>query len=238
MSQRVALVTGGARNIGRAVAERLGADGWEVTVFDQEPAGAEVAERLGGHFVQGDVADPATVERAVRETVERFGGLDGLVCNAALADPSMGPLPEVAFDDWRRQLAVNLDGPFLCAKYACTALAERRGSIVNLTSTRAFMSEANTFAYSASKGALTALNHSLAISLGPEVRVNAIAPGWIHGGDPAELSDADHAQHPVGRVGVPEDIAGAVAYLLDAPFVTGATLVVDGGMTRKMIYEE
>ena len=238
MSQRVALVTGGARNIGRAVAERLGADGWAVTVFDQEPAGAEVAERLGGHFVQGDVADPATVERAVRETVERFGGLDGVVCNAALADPSMGPLPEVAFDDWRQQLAVNLDGPFLCAKYACTALAERGGAIVNLTSTRAFMSEANTFAYSASKGALTALTHSLAISLGPEVRVNAIAPGWIHGGDPAELSDADHAQHPVGRVGVPEDIAGAVAYLLEAAFVTGATLVVDGGMTRKMIYEE
>ncbi len=126
------------------------------------------------------------------------------------------------------------------AKHACRALADRRGSIVNISSTRAFMSEAETFAYSASKGALEALTHSLAISLGPKVRVNAVAPGWIHGGAPEALRPVDHAQHPVGRVGRPSDIAAAVAYLVgdEAGFVTGQTLVVDGGMTRKMIYAQ
>lgn len=106
-----------------------------------------------------------------------------------------------------------------------------------ISSSRAHMSEPDTHAYSATKGALAALSHSLAISLGPEVRVNCISPGWIHTGS-APLSEQDHAQHPAGRVGTPDDIAAAVAYFIgeSSGFVTGAELIVDGGMTRKMIY--
>ena len=240
MEERVALVTGAAGTIGRSVSERFAEDGWAVALVDTDESGATLADSLGGLFVQADVGDEGAVRSAIEVTLERFGGLDALICNAARTDIAMGPLPEVAYADWRAQLRVNLDGPFLCAKHACQALAERKGSIVHVSSTRAFQSEAETFAYSASKGALQALTHAMAVSLGPAVRVNAIAPGWIHGGDPGELSGEDHAQHPAGRVGRPADIAAAVTYLVgpEAAFVTGATLVVDGGMTRKMIYAE
>ena len=105
-----------------------------------------------------------------------------------------------------------------------------------MASTRALQSEPDTFAYAAAKGGVTSLTHAMAVSLGPEVRVNAIAPGWINSSGEA-LSEEDHAQHPVGRVGEPSDIADAVLYLADAGFVTGQVLVVDGGMTRKMIYD-
>jgi NAD(P)-dependent dehydrogenase (short-subunit alcohol dehydrogenase family) len=115
------------------------------------------------------------------------------------------------------------------------------GCIVNIASTRALMSEANTFAYSASKGGILSLTHSLAVSLGPDkIRVNAISPGWIETGDYHSLSETDHSQHPAGRVGKPADIVKACFYLTDPDndFVTGTNIVVDGGMTRKMIYEE
>jgi NAD(P)-dependent dehydrogenase (short-subunit alcohol dehydrogenase family) len=143
-------------------------------------------------------------------------------------------------------LAVNLTGPLLCAKHAASYLRKARGSIVNIASTRAFMSEPDTEAYSASKGGIAALTHSLAMSLGPEVRVNCISPGWIDTGSwkktsrrrQETLSEADHGQHPAGRVGRPEDIASLAAFLASpqASFITGANFMVDGGMTRKMIY--
>jgi NAD(P)-dependent dehydrogenase (short-subunit alcohol dehydrogenase family) len=120
-------------------------------------------------------------------------------------------------------------------------LRSAKGSIVTIASTRALMSEPNTESYSASKGGLLALTHALAISLGPDIRVNCVSPGWIATSDYATLKRKDHAQHPAGRVGKPQDVAEVVAFLLDrekSGFVTGANFVVDGGMTRKMIYME
>jgi len=143
-------------------------------------------------------------------------------------------------------LAVNLTAVFLTAKYAVPHLRARTGSIVNIASTRALMSEPDGEAYAATKGGLVAMTHALAISLGPAVRVNCISPGWIETSDwqatarrrPPEHSEADRAQHPVGRVGVPDDIAALVLFLAspDAGFITGQNIVADGGMTKKMIY--
>ncbi|HAC30043.1 MAG TPA: oxidoreductase, partial [Marinobacter hydrocarbonoclasticus] len=150
-------------------------------------------------------------------------------------------------EQWQRRMDVNLTGPFLVSKHAIPHLRKARGVIVNMASTRALQSEPDTEAYAATKGGLVALTHALAISLGPEIRVNCISPGWIdtrdwQGSEQAvePLSEADHQQHPAGRVGSPEDIASLVAYLIssEAGFVTGQNFVVDGGMTRKMIYHE
>lgn len=162
-----------------------------------------------------------------------------LVNNAGLS--WFGPLEEFSVAQFDRVLAVNLRGPYLCARYAAPLLrAAGEGAIINIASTRAIMSEPGGEAYGASKGGILALTHALAISLGPAVRVNAIAPGWIDvAGEP--LSAADHAQHPVGRVGCPGDIARACFFLGDpseSGFMTGQTMVIDGGMTRKMIYLE
>ena len=146
--------------------------------------------------------------------------------------------PRENLDTWNRVLAVNLTAAMLLARAAEAALRAQRGSMVLIASTRAHMSEPGTLPYSASKGGLLALAHALALTLAPDVRVNCISPGWIDTGRSGPLSPQDHAQHPVGRVGRPEDVAAAVAYLLSeaAGFMTGAELVLDGGMTRKMIY--
>jgi NAD(P)-dependent dehydrogenase (short-subunit alcohol dehydrogenase family) len=155
---------------------------------------------------------------------------------------------ELPLEAWQQVLETNLTGYFLCAKYAIPHLRAARGAIVNIASTRALQSEPNTEAYSASKGAIVALTHALAVSLGPAIRLNCISPGWIEVGNwkKAALrrapwhSPADQQQHPVGRVGEPADIAAMTAYLLSeaAGFITGQNIIIDGGMTNKMIYVE
>ena len=251
MKGRVALITGGAQGIGKAIARRFLLDGARAALVDVDAeAGEETRKEFASlgeaAFIRGDVGLEATARRAVRKVVALFGRLDVLVNNAGIGISK--PMTELTCKEWNRVLAVNLTGAFLFSRQAAPHLRKSRGAIINIASTRALMSEPNTEAYSASKGGIVALTHALAVSLGPDVRVNCISPGWIETSawrkrrlrKEPKLSTADHAQHPAGRVGAPEDIAALAAYLVspEAGFVTGANFVADGGMTRKMIYVE
>ncbi len=251
-SPAVVMVTGGAQGIGRAIAYMFGQRGALVSFADiSEDAGAEALQHLNNEgvtaiFERVDTSQPAAVARWMARTVSELGPPTVLINNAGIN--ANGPFLELTAEDFDRVLAVNVRGAMLCAQAAAKEMvnANSGGSIINIASTRAFMSEPNTEAYSASKGAIIALTHAMAMSLGPyRIRVNAISPGWIEVGDwqfserahkPAH-SREDNAQHPIGRVGRPEDIAQACVYLAHhADFMTGQNLMIDGGMTIKMIY--
>ncbi|MHA6247527.1 SDR family NAD(P)-dependent oxidoreductase [Pontibacter sp. CAU 1760] len=252
---KVVLVTGGAQGIGLGISEVFAQNGASVVMADvDEEAGAEALQRLQQHglqarFIPCDVAEEAQVQDLMAKVQEAYGHLDALINNAGIADPFTGPLQELSITEYDRVLAVNLRGPLLCAKYALPLLQRAaHPAILNISSTRASMSEPNTFAYSASKGGIEALTHALAVSLTDEhVRVNALAPGWIEVGEwqkqarryTPNHSEEDKRQHPVGRVGIPQDIAEAALFLCSpaAGFITGQSLAIDGGMTVKMIYK-
>lgn len=251
MDRPVAMVTGGAQGIGLAVALGLASHGWRVAVVDNDAeAGREALVVLHDfgetRLFVADVARESEVAAMVASAADHFGRIDALVNNAGIACNE--PMTTLTLEAWNRVLGVNLTGAFLCCKHAEPHLRRTKGNIVNIASTRALMSEPGTEAYSASKGGLVALTHALALSLGPDIRVNCISPGWIETGEwkksaaraVPELTGLDHGQHPAGRVGTPDDVASLVRYLLsgEAGFITGANMVVDGGMTRKMIYAE
>ncbi len=246
---RVAVITGGAQGIGKAVAKRLISEGMRVIIADiDEEAGQETVEEFAcpGEilFLRADISSEADVRNLAKATWRNYERVHLLVNNAGIF--LSRPLADMSIDEWNRIISANLTGAFLCAKHFAAYLSECRGAIVNISSTRAFMSEADTEAYAASKGGIFALSHALALSLGPKVRVNCISPGWIDVSNWKKKSarqgpkttEADHKQHPAGRVGRPEDIASIIVYLAsdEASFVTGANFIVDGGMTRKMIY--
>jgi NAD(P)-dependent dehydrogenase (short-subunit alcohol dehydrogenase family) len=226
---RVALITGGTRGIGEGIAAHLAARGWRVAV-------ADIRGTSPHFFLRCDVAREPDVRRAIARVIKRFGRLDALVNNAGIADPHAGPVEKLALAEWNRRIGVNLTGPFLMAKHAAPHLRRARGAIVNIASTRALMSEPQTEPYAAAKAGLVGLTHALAMTLGPDVRVNCVSPGWI--AHKSKVGKKDNEQHPVGRVGRVEDIAALVDYLVSerAGFVTGQNFVIDGGMTKKMIY--
>ncbi|MBU2032390.1 MAG: SDR family oxidoreductase [Alphaproteobacteria bacterium] len=246
------LVTGAGNGIGRAILLHFHGLGWRVIGLDTDAeALAELRAALPPSealLLTCDVGKEGEVARAFARIEEWLGeeALDCLVNNSGIADPYCGPLPDLALDDWQRWIDASLTAAFLCSR-AAVGLLERseQASIVNISSTRAVMSEPECFAYAAAKGGLDALTHAMAVSLGPAIRVNAIRPGWIETGpwqkagqrSEPEHRPRDREQHPVGRVGRCEDIAEAVAYLHQAGFATGQHLNIDGGMTRKMIYE-
>ena len=227
----VALVTGGARGIGAAIAARLAHDGHRLVIADLHAPEDAI---LGRHVIC-DVSNESDVAALMTDIRAREGQLDALVCNAGINVRKS--VEELSLADWSRVLATNLTSCFLLARSAAALLRAGQGAIVTIASTRAHMSEPDTEAYAASKGGLVALTHALAVSLGPDIRVNCISPGWIHTkGTPPRPED--HADHPAGRVGTPEDVAALAAFLLgpESGFITGAEFTVDGGMTRKMKY--
>lgn len=248
--RKVAIVTGGAQGIGRAIVENLISNNIHVLVMEHDrSAGREIVSELDHtsriEFFPGNVSNEKEVKQAISKAKSINGRIDYLVNNAGIMQNKS--LQKLTLREWNHILSTNLTGIFLMSKYAAPFLSRSKGAIVNIASTRALMSEKNTEAYSASKGGIVAITHSLAISLGPKVRVNCICPGWIETSDwkkkgsrhKPHHTQKDREQHPVGRVGTPEDIAFLVEFLLSekAGFITGANYVVDGGMTRKMIYD-
>ena len=243
---KVVIVTGAGNGIGSVVATWYARRGASVALWDRDPKGLRAIQKTleGEGFKSSsrviDLANSDEIVTGIEEARESFGRIDVLINNAGLGR-TKSPY-DLPVDDWDYVLNTNLRGTFLCSREAARVMrTQGRGAIVNIASTRALMSEPNTEAYAASKGGILALTHALAISLGPDrITVNAISPGWIETGDYSRLKASDHAQHPAGRVGKPDDIARACLYLTDPEnnFITGANLVIDGGMTRKMIYED
>jgi len=244
-----AVVTGGAQGIGKAISAALAGAGMHVVMLDPDrQAGREAAKELSRsttvQAIAGDAADETAVRSAVAAALKLGKGLRAAVANAGISLNK--PVTRLRLEEWNRVLAVNLGGGFLLAKHAAAGLKRREGAMVLIGSSRALMSEPDWEAYGASKGGVVALSHALAISLGPRVRVNCVSPGWIATGNWQRAGkrrqprhrEEDHAQHPAGRVGTPPDVARLVRFLLsdEADFITGAHYVVDGGMTRKMIY--
>ncbi|EHB64639.1 MULTISPECIES: SDR family NAD(P)-dependent oxidoreductase [Paenibacillus] len=240
------IITGAANGIGRGLAEAYASRGAQVVLSDiDETRGEETAAALREQgftalFVPCDVRKEEDIRHLMNEAVKQFGGIDILINNAGVSR-FKSPF-DLTVQDWEDVLNTNARSCFLATREAAVHIRKsgRGGAVVNLSSTRSMMSEPNSEAYAASKGAIVALTHAMAVSLGPDrIRVNCISPGWIETGSYKELRPEDHSQHPAGRVGVPSDIAKACFYLTDPEndFVTGTHLVVDGGMTRKMIYE-
>jgi NAD(P)-dependent dehydrogenase (short-subunit alcohol dehydrogenase family) len=246
LNGRIALITGAGAGIGRVLAQSYAREGAFVVAVDRNDEGLRQTEELikAEGFQIGDVvmdlSNPDEIEQLFRSLKQRHGRLDVLVNNAGFG---VWKSPyDLELSEWDSVLNTNLRGTFLCSREAAKLMRNNGGgSIVNISSTRALMSEANSEAYAASKGGILSLTHAMAVSLGPDkITVNAICPGWIETGDYDKLRTEDHAQHPSGRVGTPMDIARACLYLTDPrnDFITGTQMIIDGGMTRRMIYEE
>ncbi|WP_053366014.1 SDR family NAD(P)-dependent oxidoreductase [Bacillus sp. FJAT-27245] len=242
---RTIIVTGAGKGIGLGIAREFAANGANVVMADfdsrigMDAAESLQKENLSAVFLEADVRSEESVYKLFAESVSRFGQVDVVVNNAGVS--TFHDFFEMAVSEWDDILNTNLRSVFLCSQAAARVMKERGGTIINIASTRAFMSEPNTEAYAASKGGIVAMTHALARTLGPYgITVNCISPGWIETGQYGLLSESDHRQHVSGRVGKPEDVARACLFLADPrnDFVTGENIIIDGGMTRKMMYEE
>lgn len=220
---KVAVVTGGAKGIGKAITEEFRKAGARVCVIDLLP---------GGYFV-GDLADQAVLEDFARKVIADHGHVDYLINNAL---PLMKGIDQCSYEEFNYALRVGVTAPFYLTKLFAPYFAPG-AAIVNISSSRDRMSQPQTESYTAAKGGISALTHALAVSLSGKVRVNSISPGWIDT-DYTVYQGPDACQQPAGRVGNPMDIANMVLYLCSdkAGFITGENICIDGGMTRQMIY--
>ena len=220
---KVAVVTGGARGIGKCICEEFRKAGATVCVIDL----------LENEYFTGDLSRRETLEAFAKKVIADYGRVDFLINNAA---PKMCGVENGSYEDFEYALRVGVTAPFYLSKLFAPCFAEG-ASIVNISSSRDRMSQPQTESYTAAKGGISALTHALAVSFGGKVRVNSISPGWI---DTActVYQGADAVQQPAGRVGTPLDIAGMVLYLCSpmAGFITGENICIDGGMTKQMIY--
>lgn len=243
---RVAIVTGAGRGIGKSIAQMYASNGAKVVIAEKDiTLGKETEEEIlssGGTaiFLHTDVSREKGIIQLIKQTVDKYGTIDVLINNVGV---SRWKSPyELTVEEWDEIININLRSVFLCSREAAKVMKlNGGGSIVNIASTRALMSEPNTEAYSASKGGIVALTHALATSFSNDnIQVNCISPGWIETGDYNQLRTIDHKQHLSGRVGKPEDIARTCLFLTNPEnnFINGTNIVVDGGMTKKMKYEE
>ncbi len=233
-SGKITVITGGARGIGRCIAETFAKAGARVAIIDQLPKPEDLM--AADFHYQGDIADQATLDAFAEQVLNRYGSIDYLVNNACLS--RRGILSRCGFDDFLYVQKVGVAAPYHLASLFREHFRPG-GAIVNITSTRAVMSQPDTESYTAAKGGILSLTHALAVSLAGHVRVNSIAPGWIDTSD-GNWSAADKSQHLVRRIGQPSDIARMVLFLCseDAGFITGENVTVDGGMSRQMIYHQ
>lgn len=220
---KVAVITGGARGIGRCIAEEFKKNGAKVCVIDKAK---------GEHFV-GDISDKSVLESFAKSVVQKHGHIDFLVNNAL---PLMKGIDECSYEEFQYAMSVGVTAPFYLSKLFASHF-NPGGCIINISSSRDRMSQPQTESYTAAKGGIAALTHALAVSLAGKVRVNSISPGWIDTSYKI-YNGADALQQPCGRVGTPQDIANMVMFLCSdkAGFITGENICIDGGMTKQMIY--
>ncbi len=230
-SNKTVVITGGARGIGKCIVQEFKKAGAKVAIIDLEERPIDCDCDF---YFSGDLASEVTLLSFVNLVIQTFSGIDYLINNACLS--KKGILSNCNYEDFNYVLRVGVTAPYQLTKLFLPYF-NKDASIVNISSTRAFMSQEDTESYSAAKGGITALTHALAVSLSGRVRVNSISPGWIDTSKES-WSKEDLEQHPVKRVGKPVDIAKMVIFLCseDSGFITGENITIDGGMTKNMIY--